>query len=471
MSNINQDIQASHKILTLLEEANLHSEYILDTIPGVFIIINEKFKILRGNIEFSQMFGIPYENILHTDFSSLFDKEIWALFVKHFLILHHDDNKKSVQFELSIQVQKKLGIEKPFYWHLTKMHSGNGAEGNIYTLMGEDISQLRESEKKLLSIFSSIPLGILTINEKGLIEDTYSNYLSCLLGEDDFDNKSFKEIIFDPIREDLTRDERKGIENILLCLNNDIHIFEMMMPSFPNQIFFYKADVDDACLNLKTEIEKGKYLKISYKPVVYEGIVKRLLIIIEDRSTIIRAEKEEAKAKEIKEKSKAIYETAIRDPLTGLYTRLYMEEAVDELLKQCNNDILDQVSLLLFDIDHFKAVNDTYGHDIGDVVLKEVASVILSLVGEEDIPIRFGGEEFLVFIPKEITAGFSLAEKIRTKVENLVINIGEKTIGVTISGGITAYLPYEEVNQFIKRADTLLYQAKENGRNQNIYAL
>ncbi|MCW8932975.1 MAG: GGDEF domain-containing protein [Gammaproteobacteria bacterium] len=467
MSNINQDIQASHKILTLLEDANAQSEYILDTVPGVFLIINEKFEILRGNVEFSNIFKIDYEKMLRFDFSTLFEHEVWSIFQKHFSILDNDDSQNSIKFELSISSKSSFGSAKPFFWHLTKMKGGNNAEGKIYSIMGEDISQLRESENKLLNVFASIPLGILTINEKGNVEDTYSSYLSCLLGSDDFNGRSFKEIIFDPIMDDLTRDEIKGIENVYNCLNNTETCFEATVDSFPKQIFFHKKI--DSMTPPGDKRKDGKFLKISYKPVAYEGIVKRLLLIIEDRTTIIKAEKDQANASKLEQQSKALYETAIRDPLTGLYTRLYMEESVQDLLDKQDNNALDDISLVMFDIDHFKHVNDTYGHDIGDIVLKEVAAIILEFVSGTDIPIRFGGEEFLVFLPKNGEQGFTLAEQVRKKVEKLVVNINDLALTVTISGGIAERQAGEEVLQLIKRADTQLYQAKEDGRNRNIF--
>jgi diguanylate cyclase (GGDEF)-like protein len=248
---------------------------------------------------------------------------------------------------------------------------------------------------------------------------------------------------------------------VFACLNNTETFFEATYDSFPKQIFFHKEITN----NKKKE---GKFLKISYKPVAYEGVVKRLLIIIEDRTTIIKAEKDQANASKLEKQSKALYETAIRDPLTGLYTRLYMEESVQDLLDKQDNKELDDISLVMFDIDHFKHVNDTHGHDVGDIVLKEVAAIILDLVSDTDIPIRFGGEEFLIFLPQNSDKGFSLAEQVRLKVESLVVKIGDVDLTVTISGGIAGRQPEEEVLQLIKRADTLLYQAKETGRNKNI---
>jgi len=458
MSNISHDVQASHKVLTLLEDANTHSERIIDSLPGVFLIINSEFEILRGNFEASKVFNIDYESLLRTSFSSLFKKEVWEIFEYQFKELEKKSNNSKVKFELSICDNSHESSERPFYWQLSKMPNSNNAEGEIFSLMGEDISELRNAENRLTSIFTNIPLGILTINVKGKIEDTYSNYLHCLLGDQEFTGKSFRSLMFDPIDADLSRDEKQGIDNIETCLNNEERLFEALSLTFPKKIFLYTNG----------DKSEGKHLQISYKAVAYEGVVKQLLIILEDRTTIIDAEKEQERANLLEKQSQAIYESAIRDPLTGLFTRLYMEDRVEDMLSNHNRNNIQSASLVLFDVDFFKPVNDNFGHDVGDRVLKDIAAIILQQVRNTDIPIRFGGEEFMVFLPGDAKSAYLFAERVRKNVERLEIFADNKKISVTISGGIVSHLTGETLNQLIKRADQLLYKAKKEGRNRNI---
>ena len=458
MSNINQDVQASHKVLTLLEKANAHSEKIIDELPGVFLVINEQNTILRGNLVSSRIFNVDYEDLLRTNFSKLFKHETWLIFQRHFQQLASDETKTSAKFELGICDHSDGSVEKPFYWHLTKMQDSNRAEGLIYSLMGEDISELRDAENRLSSIFANIPLGILTLDEHGNIEDTYSSFLFCLLGGGDFKGKSFRDVVFEPIEHDLTSDEKIGVDNIFACLNNEERNFVILAESFPKRIFFYTD-------NRKNE---GKYLQISYQSVVYDGIVKRLLIILEDRTAIINAEKEQERANLIERQSRAIYESAIRDPLTGLFTRLYMDDRAEVMLNNHNRHDISSACLVMFDVDHFKLVNDTYGHDVGDKVLKEIAAVILHQARNTDLPVRFGGEEFMVFLPTTSQFGYLLAERVREKVSKLVIPVEDKLVSVTISGGIASHKEGESLTQLIKRADQMLYKAKKAGRNRNI---
>ncbi|MFT7371475.1 MAG: two-component system cell cycle response regulator, partial [Oleiphilaceae bacterium] len=389
MSNINQDIQASHKILSLLEEANSHSEHIVDSLPGIFLIINEKFRILRGNAESSNAFGLDDEDLLGTNFKGLFNDHIWSLFQHQFVQLEQDESKTSVKFELSINTIDSGRKDKAFYWQLTKMPSGNNAEGKLYSLLGKDISELRVAEDKLSNIFANIPLGILTVDEYGNIEDTYSSYLHSLLGANNFDGQSFKKVLIGATSDNLTREERHGIDNLYECLNKDQHHFGELVSTFPEHL----------ALNTNQEFTDQRYIQLSYKPLIYEGLLKRLLIIIEDRTAFIAAEKEQERVMLIEKQSRAIYESAIRDPLTGLYTRLYMEDGVESMLNSHNRHNINATSLVMFDVDHFKRVNDTYGHDVGDNALKAIADIILQQIRGTDLPVRYGGEEFLVFLP------------------------------------------------------------------------
>ena len=456
MRNLNQNIQASHKVLSLLEKANAHSDNIIDNLPGIFIILNDKYEILRGNLESSKIFGIDNEELLRTDFPSLLQSVEWKIFSKNLHSLSNNPSLNNVTFELAISDHSKEASKKSFYWDLSRVQDSNQSEGEVFALSAKDISELREVENRLSNIFTNIPLGIFTINERGNIEDNYSNHLLDLLDTSELTNKSLKDVIFQPIDHELSREDRHGIDNIYACLNQHEKQFEQLVSSFPSSIFFYRNNKKD-----------GKHLQISYKSVSYEGLVKRVLIIIEDRSAFVESEKEQERANLLEKQSKAIYESAIRDPLTGLYTRLYMADSVEALLNSHNRHNITDASLVMFDVDHFKAVNDTHGHDVGDKVLKEIAAIIIKQARNTDIPIRFGGEEFMVFLPADSQCGFLFAERVRKSVEQLVVHTEETSISVTISGGISSHKIGEGLEPLIKRADQLLYKAKKEGRNRN----
>jgi len=139
---------------------------------------------------------------------------------------------------------------------------------------------------------------------------------------------------------------------------------------------------------------------------------------------------------------------------------------VATLLWSHDHQEIPAVSMVIFDIDHFKRVNDSYGHNNGDRVLRQVAQVILDLFLEPEIPIRFGGEEFVVFTSLDCARTFLLAEQVRQEVEAMMFDLGGQSISVTISGGVATHRQDESLDDFMHRADQLLYAAKNGGRNK-----
>ncbi|WP_149028907.1 GGDEF domain-containing protein [Serpentinimonas barnesii] len=170
---------------------------------------------------------------------------------------------------------------------------------------------------------------------------------------------------------------------------------------------------------------------------------------------------------EAKRLMQTLRESATIDPLTGLYNRRFLQEHTQQLI----SGVLrrkSQIGLLLCDLDYFKQVNDTYGHDAGDLLLKEVSIILRSSVRESDVVIRFGGEEFLVLLlDTEAGRAQQVAEKIRLAVEKMRVNINGETLSKTISVGVAEF-PGDTDGfwQAIKYADVALYQAKEQGRNR-----
>lgn len=161
-------------------------------------------------------------------------------------------------------------------------------------------------------------------------------------------------------------------------------------------------------------------------------------------------------------------ELAVTDQLTGLYNRRYLATHLESLFDE-REEMSHPVSLLLIDVDHFKPVNDTFGHDVGDEVLKEIASRLTEGVRGVDIVCRYGGEEFVVLLPH--TDGETariIAERIRTGIENRPMKAGEgNAINITISVGVaTSGKNLDSPQKLLKNADTALYEAKQAGRNR-----
>jgi diguanylate cyclase (GGDEF)-like protein len=167
------------------------------------------------------------------------------------------------------------------------------------------------------------------------------------------------------------------------------------------------------------------------------------------------------------ERQKA-YQRSIRDSLTGLFTRLYM---LDVMARHCSvHDRNDSapIAALMVDVDHFKRINDTHGHAAGDEVLKQVARVLQESIRETDIPVRFGGEEFILFLVGASAFGMrDYAERIRSAIERHRFSIdSDQQIAVTVSLGAAMRHQQESLDELIRRADGALYRAKQAGRNR-----
>jgi diguanylate cyclase (GGDEF)-like protein len=157
------------------------------------------------------------------------------------------------------------------------------------------------------------------------------------------------------------------------------------------------------------------------------------------------------------------------DALTALYNRRHLDEELDRRHGEARRHH-DPLGALLLDIDHFKQVNDVHGHPVGDDVLREVARRIQNELRSEDIAGRWGGEEFLIILPRtDLDGVLRLAERIRLTVSATPVIVGDQRIAVTISGGC-AVGPGESPADLLRRADKRLYQAKDAGRNQIVAA-
>lgn len=170
---------------------------------------------------------------------------------------------------------------------------------------------------------------------------------------------------------------------------------------------------------------------------------------------------------EVERLQEELREQALHDPLTGLYNRRYLSTALDHEVKRARRE-KHPVSVIAMDIDHFKQVNDAYGHHTGDLFLKEVANLIKSHLRDYDFICRFGGEEFLMILPgMNIERTAIRAETIRKDCESLRVPYMDRQLGVTISLGVAEYNELDiDVEKVIVRADHALYYSKRNGRNR-----
>ncbi len=176
----------------------------------------------------------------------------------------------------------------------------------------------------------------------------------------------------------------------------------------------------------------------------------------------------ESESKDLKYKLQLARDKALRDPLTGLPNRLaYDERLATEFARWQRNQT--PLTMIIWDIDHFKNINDNFGHKAGDKTLSIIARLLSDNCRKSDFVARFGGEEFIMLLSETTKeSGFILAEKIRKIVEKSGFNAGGKAVSITISCGITQFLETDDFESFFERADQALYAAKNQGRNQCI---
>ena len=156
---------------------------------------------------------------------------------------------------------------------------------------------------------------------------------------------------------------------------------------------------------------------------------------------------------------------ATHDQLTGVFNRRHVEDLVRKELERAQRH-MRSLTVAMMDADHFKVINDSHGHQVGDEVLRAIASRCQQTLRANDVFGRYGGEEFVVVFPEtDLEAAGSVAERLRAAVADGPITVGEVSLNVTVSMGLAEFVRGQDMRMLFKRADAALYAAKQGGRN------
>jgi len=212
--------------------------------------------------------------------------------------------------------------------------------------------------------------------------------------------------------------------------------------------------IKNSCIEFSVTRKSTKYFKAGISPVYFEKkTLIAMIILIMDVTDSVNF---------IKELEKSAY----IDSLTGLYTRKHFMELASKDIKRAARTN-HSIYMAILDFDFFKLINDTYGHTTGDIVLKEIAELVHNTIRSYDLLGRYGGEEFVfLFSGMDETGVYKIAERIRMNIENNVISYEGNEIKLTCSIGLAKFLETDTLETSIKKADEVLYIAKNAGRNK-----
>ena len=248
---------------------------------------------------------------------------------------------------------------------------------------------------------------------------------------------------------DILTDATDPLAFLLLTRWTDKHSFQAWKKSMPPES---KVQTLSDTILLQETQQRGPEWQVQ----------NEILKLTNDLTGMIRAG--ERTNRELQDANEKVEKLARTDPLTGLANRRTLHEAMQREMARAERRG-ESLSVLIADLDHFKAINDQYGHIVGDHVLVRAAAVFGGQSRPYDLAVRYGGEEFVLLLPETSTDGaIAVAERMRKKVAE--IRVPECPAEVTVSLGVATWVKGEEPEHFLARADAALYAAKSAGRNR-----
>lgn len=265
-----------------------------------------------------------------------------------------------------------------------------------------------------------------------------------------------------------------GAEGLVITTTSDK--LDSQMDQISSELNQAEDSARGYCVRIATLVEKVRETpsETAVSDIVNQLVSETRDIIDKNRHLERQLEESSTEIGELRNNLSSMREAAMNDPLTGILNRKYFDIKLAEETARATDEGGD-LCLIISDIDHFKKFNDTYGHQVGDEVLKVTTRVLTNGIKGRDIAARYGGEEFCVILPRTgLEDAITVAEEIRENLARKELKNRAKgtTFGtITLSLGVAQHVPGETLGDLIERADSALYQAKREGRNRTIAAV
>ncbi len=283
MRALNSELQANHGILLAIESAKRQWESVIENMDGIFAIFNSKFELLFCNKKLAQMMGLTLWGYYRQDIRCLFSPAELNTLVSFMQNAHSTAPSKNQSFELNM----RTGItQSPFLIILSRLNLET-SEGPLYSLFGQDLSALKNSERRLAGVFSAIPLGVVTLGPGGLIEDLFSETSNSIMGQRSFVGKTLLETLMVEAKDELFIAEINAVQALESIIGKTYSEFESIARNLPLELHSMSEDSEGQIID--------RWISINYKPVLNGEFIERVTVVFEDKTQWVQLERERAK--------------------------------------------------------------------------------------------------------------------------------------------------------------------------------
>ncbi|KLU65281.1 putative diguanylate cyclase YdaM [Desulfosporosinus acididurans] len=412
-----------------LQEKETTLSTVLDAVRDAIAILDDHGNVTFWNTAAEKLFGYPQEEILGKDLHLLVvpEEHLYETYSKAYNHFKTTGKGNAIGKIMEFKAKHKDGRTFVVELSLSAMRIKNtwhsvGIVRDI-TERKQEQEELKNSRQKYLELTENAPIGIISCDYKGNI--IYVNQIVLeILGSTSIEETKKINLLTFPllVRHGLSRQLEE-------CLKSN------------------KSAMHE--INYESKWGKKVWLRIHIKPRKNRNTVIGAQVIIDDIS----------ERKQLEEK---LFLLSITDSLTSVYNRRFFIQKLEEEIERVKRTGR-KFSVIMMDIDHFKCVNDRFGHNCGDFVLRKIMSETIKKIRKIDTLARWGGEEFIILLPETtINKAVVLGEKLRERLSRMDIpNVGN----VTASFGVAEYNPGDTVDTIVQKADDMMYQAKSAGRN------